>query len=149
MRFTGIAEKQHWGAFGSITIVNIGSATVGAFMAALPGFISQENGVSVQEDGISPGHEWFVIVRWDSLENAQAAAKALNASPETSAAMMKSMKADQIFFRHYHRAGLTESPRCAPSGKLLDPVIFNGLILRVGILSGPFACAPILRPRGG
>lgn len=76
-------------------------APVGAFVAALPGFISRETGVSVREDGISPGNEWFVIVRWDTIENAQAAAEALNASPETSGAMMRSMKVDQIFFRHF------------------------------------------------
>ena len=76
-------------------------APVGAFVAALPGFISRENGVSVQEDGISPGNEWFVIVRWDTIEHAQEAAKALNGSPDVAAAMMQAMKADQIFFRHY------------------------------------------------
>lgn len=70
-------------------------APVGAFVAALPGFISRENGVSVQEDGISAGNEWFVIVRWDSIEHAQDAAKALNASPDVAAAMMQAMKTDQ------------------------------------------------------
>ena len=76
-------------------------APVGAFVAKLPGFISRENGVSVQEEGISPGNEWFVIVRWDTIEHAQEAAKALNASPDVAAAMFQAMKADQLFFRHY------------------------------------------------
>jgi hypothetical protein len=76
-------------------------APVGAFVAALPGFISRENGVSVQEDGISPGNEWFVIVRWDTIEHAQEAARLLNASPDVAAQMFQSMKADQLFFRHY------------------------------------------------
>ena len=76
-------------------------APVGAFVAKLTGFISRENGVSVQEEGISPGNEWFVIVRWDTIEHAQAAAKALNTSTEVAVAMMQAMKSDQIFFRHY------------------------------------------------
>lgn len=76
-------------------------APVGAFVAALPGFISRENGVSVREDGISPGNEWFVIVRWDTIEHAQEAARLLNASPDVAAQMFQSMKADQLFFRHY------------------------------------------------
>ena len=76
-------------------------APVGAFVSTLPGFISRETGVSVREDGISEGNEWFVIVRWDTIEHAQAAAQALNARPETSGAMMRSMKTDRIFFRHF------------------------------------------------
>ena len=76
-------------------------APVGAFVSALPGFISRENGVSVQEEGISPGNEWFVIVRWDTIEHAQEAAKLLNASPDVAAQMFQAMKGDQIFFRHF------------------------------------------------
>lgn len=76
-------------------------APVGEFVSKLAGFISRKNGVSVQEEGISAGNEWFVIVRWDTIENAQEAARLLNASPDVAAAMMQAMKADQIFFRHY------------------------------------------------
>lgn len=75
-------------------------APVGIFVSKLPGFISRENGVSVKEDGISPGNEWFVIVRWDTIEHAQEAAKLLGPTPE-AAGMMKTMQADKIFFRHY------------------------------------------------
>lgn len=85
----------------SVEQMRTADASVGAFVAALPGFISRENGVSVKEEGISPGNEWFVIVRWDTIEHAQDAARALNASPDVAAAMMQAMKADQIFFRHY------------------------------------------------
>lgn len=76
-------------------------AAVGAFIATLPGFISRETGVSVTEEGISPSNEWYVIVRWDTIENAQAAAQTLNAKPEISGPMMSSMKAEQVFFRHF------------------------------------------------
>ena len=76
-------------------------AAVGAFIATLPGFISRETGVSVKEEGISPGNEWYVIVRWDTIENAKAAAQALNAKPEISGPMMSSMKSEQVFFRHF------------------------------------------------
>jgi heme-degrading monooxygenase HmoA len=62
-------------------------------VAAMPGFISRETGVSAQD-------EWFVIVHWKTLDDAEAAAKALNPKPE-AAAMMKALKADPIFFRHY------------------------------------------------
>ena len=75
-------------------------APVGEFVAKLPGFISRENGVSVMEGGMSPGNEWFVIVRWDTIEHAQDAAKVLGPTP-AAAGMMKALKADQIFFRHY------------------------------------------------
>lgn len=75
-------------------------APVGAFVSKLPGFISRENGVSVKEDGISRGNEWFVIVRWDTIEHAQDAAKVLGPTPE-AAGMMKVMQSDKIFFRHY------------------------------------------------
>ena len=75
-------------------------APVGEFVAKLPGFISRENGVSILENGISPGNEWFVIVRWDTIEHAQRAATLLS-PPPVAAAMMKSLKTDQIFFRHY------------------------------------------------
>ncbi len=75
-------------------------APVGALVAKMPGFISRENGVSVMEDGVSPGNEWFVIVRWDTIEHAQQAAMALNGAPEARA-MMQALHADQIFFRHY------------------------------------------------
>ena len=85
----------------SVEQMRAADAPVGVFVSKLPGFISRENGVSVQEDGISPGNEWFVIVRWDTIEHAQDAAKALNVSPDVAAAMMQAMKADQIFFRHY------------------------------------------------
>ena len=75
-------------------------APVGEFVAKLPGFISRENGVSVMEGGMSPGNEWFVIVRWDTIEHAQDAAKVLGPTP-AAAGMMKALKTDQIFFRHY------------------------------------------------
>jgi len=75
-------------------------APVGMFVSKLPGFISRENGVSVKEDGISPGNEWFVIVRWDTIEHAQEAAKLLGPTA-AAAGMMKTMQADKIFFRHY------------------------------------------------
>jgi len=75
-------------------------APVGEFVAKLPGFITRQNGVSVLEDGISPGNEWFVIVRWDTIEHAQDAAKLLGPTPEL-AVMMNALRADQFFFRHY------------------------------------------------
>lgn len=86
-----------------VTVAQMRAADVpvGQFVAKLPGFISRENGVSVKEDGVSPGNEWFVVVRWDTIGHAQDAAKALNASPDIAAAMFQAMQADQIFFRHY------------------------------------------------
>ena len=80
--------------------MRVADAPVGEFVAKLPGFISRENGVSVLEGGMSPGNEWFVIVRWDTVEHAQDAAKVLGPTP-VAAGMMKALKADQIFFRHY------------------------------------------------
>lgn len=68
-------------------------APVWKAVAAMPGFISRETGVSAQR-------EWFVIVHWKTLEDAEAAATALNVTPE-AAAMMSALHADQIFFRHY------------------------------------------------
>lgn len=70
------------------------------FVSKLPGFISRKNGVSVREDGISPGNEWFVIVRWDTIGHAQEAAKLLGPTP-VLAEMMKTLKSDRVFFRHY------------------------------------------------
>ncbi len=85
----------------SIDQMHAADAPVGVFVSKLPGFKSRENGVSVKEDGISAGNEWFVIVRWDTIEHAQDAAKTLGANPDVSAAMMKAFQADKIFFRHY------------------------------------------------
>lgn len=68
-------------------------APVWKTVAAMPGFISRETGVSAQG-------EWFVIVHWQTLEDAEAAARALSPTPE-AAAMMQALHADQIFFRHY------------------------------------------------
>ncbi len=84
----------------SVDQMRAADAPVGAFVAKLPGFISRENGVSVMEGAMSPGNEWFVIVRWDTIEHAQDAAKVLGPTP-AAAGMMKALKADQIFFRHY------------------------------------------------
>lgn len=84
----------------SVEQMRAADAPVGEFVSKLPGFISRENGVSVKENGISPGNEWFVIVRWGTIEHAQDAAMKLGPTPE-AAGMMKALKADQIFFRHY------------------------------------------------
>jgi heme-degrading monooxygenase HmoA len=64
---------------------------VEALVSKLPGFISRETAAG-------DGGEWFVIVRWASLKDAENAAAVFMRSEEAKASMLDP---NSILFKHY------------------------------------------------
>lgn len=80
-------------AGGNMDALRKADQAVAALIAKQPGFISRETGAG-------PKGEWFVIVHWASLKDAENSAAVFMKSPEGQAAMSL-FDQNTMLFKHY------------------------------------------------